>query len=328
MPRVLITPVQLIRNPGPCQAILEAAGFEIVYPPPGKLLLDPELLRQHLVGVDAMLASIEPLSRDILSASSLRVVARVGVGYDTVDVLAATELGIPVTIAPNTNHESVAEHTIAMILSLARGLTNRDRAVRSGLWQRQPLPRLAGRTLGIVGLGRIGRAVARRARALELSVVAYDPFCHPEQAHELGVSLLRLDELLASADIVSLHLPLTAETKQLLDSRRLAMLKPSAILINTSRGGLIDEAALCETLDAGRLAAVGLDTFAIEPLPHDSPLRRQERILFTPHVAGIDEESIRDMSRMAAQCVVDLSRGQWPAECVVNPQTQGHLRPW
>lgn len=302
--------------------------MEVVYPPPGVLLFEPALLREHLRGIDAMVASIEPLTREILAASTLRVVARMGVGYDTVDATAAAELGIPVTIAPNTNQESVAEHTIAMILALARGLAVRDRSVRSGAWQRQPLPRLAGRTLGLVGLGRIGRAVARRALALELKLVVHDPACSAEQAQAVGAEWLTLDELVVRADIVSLHLPLTSQTQQLFSAERLAQLKRGAIVINTSRGGLIDEHALGAALDSGHVAAAGLDTFAVEPLPADSPLRRQERILFTPHVAGIDDESLAAMSCLAAQCIVDLYQGRWPDDCIVNPTVRAKLRPW
>jgi phosphoglycerate dehydrogenase-like enzyme len=325
MPRVLVTPTVIKNQPGPYRDVLEAAGFEVAYPTAdlSESLPDPALLLSQLKGVCAVLAGSELYNREVLEKANLRVIARMGVGYDAIDVATAGQVGTLVTIVPGTNHHSVAEMTIALMIGVFRGFPGRDREVRDGVWKRQALPRLAGRTLGLVGLGRIGQAVVPRAIGLGLQVIAYDPFPNEAFAGLHGVRLCSLDDLLAEADIVSLHLPCTPETTDLINARSLARMKQGAVLINTSRGGLVDEASLYDALASGKLLAAGLDVFKTEPLPLDSPLLKLDNVLLSPHMGGLDFESQRDMSTMAAQCIVDLHQGRWPEGCVINAE----LRP-
>ena len=320
MPRALVTPTILRNIPGKYSEILTAAGFEVVYPPDGLDTFPKENLLEVLRGIDAMLASTEPLTREVLSQTSLRVIARMGVGYDSIEIPAATELRIVVTITPGTLEESVAEHTIAMLLGLTRAIVPRDREVRQGRWSRKPLPRMAGKTFGIVGLGRIGKAVVPRVAGLGMKVVAYDPFPDREFAARHNVTLVSLNELLASADVVSLHPPTTPETHNMINRQTLALMKPTAVLVNTARGAVVDEEALCEALDRGHLFGAALDVFKTEPLPVTSPLLKYDNVLVCTHMGGLDCESQSATSSLAAMCLVDLYQGRWPDSCVVNRQ--------
>lgn len=322
MPRVLVSPTVIKNQPGPYREVLEAAGFEVAYPTAklSESVPDNELLLGQLAGVSAVLAGSEIYTREVLKQARLRVIARMGVGYDAIDVAAASEAGTLVTTVPGTNHHSVAEQTLALVLGVFRGFPGRDREVRTGVWQRRALPRLSGRTLGLVGLGRIGQAVVPRALALGLKVIAYDPLPNAAFAEAHGVRLCSFDELLAEADIVSLHMPCTAETANLIDARALSRMRRGAVLVNTARGGLVDEAALADALESGHLLAAGLDVFKTEPLPLDSRLLRADNVLLSPHMGGLDLESQRDMSTLAAQCIADLYQGRWPEGCVVNAE--------
>ncbi len=320
MPRVLITPTVLQHVDGPYREILQTAGFEVVYPPEGLSLKDPAVVSQQLRGLDAVLASVEPYTREVLAGSALRVVSRNGVGYDAIDVAAAAELGIAVTITPGVNQESVAEHAVALMLAAAHGYPARQREACSGTWRRKTLPRLAGRTLGLVGMGAIGKAVVPKALGLGLDVIAHDPAADEAFAQRHGVRLCSLDELLAGADVLSLHLPCTKETTDLINAVTLAKMRPGAILVNTARGGLVDEDALVESLRSGHLAAAALDVFKVEPLPPESPLAQMDNVLACPHMGGLDQESMVGMARLAAENIVNLYQGRWPEGCVVNPE--------
>lgn len=318
MPRVLVIPGILRGVDGSYRQVLEGGGFEVVYPPPGVSLLDPETLKVHLAGIDATIASVEPYTRDVLKSSRLRVVARTGVGYDAIDVAAATELGVAVATTPGANDQSVAEMTIALMTGVMRGFPRRLDEVRKGAWGKGALPRLAGKTMGLVGLGRIGRSVVPRAQGLGLKVIACDPLADKAYAASAGVELCTFPELLSRADIVSLHIPAMAGTFDLINADALAQMKRGSVLINTSRGALVDEPALIDALRSGHLLGAGLDVFKTEPLPIDSPLLKLDNLLATPHMGGLDEESLEAMSRMAAQCIVDLFQGRWPDPCIVN----------
>lgn len=326
MPRVLVTPTVLRNQPGPYSKVLELGQCQIVYPPADANTMDPAVLAELLRDADAILASTEQLTGDILAQSKLRVVARMGVGYDCVDVSAATALGIVVTITPGTLEDSVAEHTLALILGVVRGVLPRDREVRRGVWSRKALPRLSGQTLGLVGLGRIGKAVVPRAQALGMHVIACDPAADRQFAEAHGVHLRSLDELLATADVVSLHSPCTSETADMMNAQTLAKMKEGAVLINTSRGGLVDELALCDALRSGHLLGAALDVFKVEPLPLNSPLLDLENVLLCTHMGGLDLQSQIDASRLAAQCIVDLYHDRWPERCVVNSELRGRFR--
>ncbi len=320
MPRVLIAPSQFRDPAAPCFAELHAAGIELSFPPDQTHAHDPQVLLERLDGIDAVIASTEPYTDDVLSRSSLRVVARTGVGYDSVDVSAATRNNIVVTITPGAVDVSVAEHTLAMIFAVYRDVVGRDREVRSGKWSRESLPRLAGKTLGIVGLGRIGRTVARLAQGVGLRVISHDPFPQVEFARQHDIRLCALDELLAEADIVSLHMPCTPDTANMINRQSLAKMKPDAVLVNTGRGGLVDEEALYDAMAGGHLFAAALDVFQKEPLPIESPLLTLPNAVLSTHTAGLDHQSEFDMPRIAAECVAKLFRGEWPQGCVINDQ--------
>jgi phosphoglycerate dehydrogenase-like enzyme len=318
MPRVLVTPTILRHIPGLYSETLLQGGFEVVYPPEGCDTMKRENLLPLLADADAMLASVEKMTRDVLTGTKLRAIARLGVGYDSIDTAAATDLGIAVTITPGTLEESVAEHTVAMLLGLTRALVQRDREVRAGRWSRVAMPRMAGRTFGIVGLGRIGRAVVPKVQGLGMKVVAFDPFANQDAASRTGVTLMSFSELLQTADVVSLHTTTTPETANMINRQTLAQMRPGSILINTGRGALVDEDALCEALDHGHLFGAALDVFKTEPLPLDSPLLKYDNVLLCTHMGGLDWDSQIAASNLAAQCIVDLYRGRWPEPCVVN----------
>jgi len=320
MTRVLVTPFMLREGDWPALEILRAGNCEIVFPPAGRSSMDPATPLELLRGVEAVLAGAEPYTRETFAATKLRVIARMGVGYDAIDVPAASDHRVAVTITPGTNEPSVAETAMALILGVSRGFPARDREVRGGAWRRQSLPRLAGRVLGLAGLGRIGRAIVPRAQAFGLKVIACDPFAPREFVAQHGIELMPFDEMLAAADIVSLHMPCTAETVDVINAKSLAKMKPGSIFINTARGGLVDEQALYEALKSGHLAGAGLDVFKVEPLPLDSPLLTLDNVLLSPHMGGLDHESQIAMSSLAAQCIVDLHQGRWPEGCVVNEE--------
>jgi phosphoglycerate dehydrogenase-like enzyme len=314
----MITPT-VFRDPaGPYVRILEQAGLEVRFPPHEEYFGRPAAMIEMLRGVDAVLASTEPYTPEILANTKLRVIARCGVGFDSVDVVAATKNNMLVTITPGAVEVSVAEHTLALIFALFRDVIGRDREVRSGAWSRRGLPRLAGKTLGIVGLGRIGRAVAEIARGVGLKIIAHDPQPNVDYCRERGIRCCALDELLAASDIVSLHLPNMPATRNIIDEQALRRMKPSAVLINTGRGGLVDEDALVRVMRGGHLQSAALDVFAREPLPLDSELLTLPNVVLSTHTAGLDAQSQQDMPRIAAENVAQLYRGIWPEGCVVN----------
>lgn len=319
MPKVMCT--SLNAEAGPHFDAFDESGFLCEVVSREANLFDADELLAALGDCEGILAGSEFYPREVLEAiPSLRVISRTGVGYDAIDLEAADELGIVVATTPGVNHHAVAEHAIALLMGVSRGFPDADRQVREHRWRRVARPRVMGRTLGLVGLGRIGKAVAARAKGLGMQVVAFEP--HPDRAFvdEHGVELVELDDLLARSDYVSLHCPASAENHHLMNAATFAKMKPGGVLINTSRGRLVDEAALCDALDSGQLRAAGLDVFEVEPLPETSPLLEQEGVLFSGHVAGLDVESHDDTFAMAADTVVQLHRGDWPAERIVNMQ--------
>jgi phosphoglycerate dehydrogenase-like enzyme len=289
--------------------------------------LTEEELLTALDGIEAVVAGSEPYTAHVLAAHpQLRVIGRVGVGYDAVDVPAATARGVVVTIAPGTNHGSVAEHTFALMLGFTRYLPARHNSVATGGWPRFISTPLRSKTLGLAGLGRIGKAVALRAMAFEMRVIAYDPFPDTAFCSAHNITLVSFEELLAKSDFLSLHLPSTPQTRHLINRDTLSQMKPDAVLVNTSRGGLICEADLIPALRDKKIGGAVLDVFEQEPLPPDHPLRGLENVVLTPHAAGVDILSLGDMARSAAEAVASLRRGEWPAEKVVNPEARGAFR--
>ncbi len=258
-----------------------------------------------------------------------RIVAHYGTGLDRLDVAAATARGIMVTHGPLYAVDEVSSHAIALLLAVARKLVGADRAVREGRWHIPPLRpvhRIAGSILGLLGFGNIARATARKGRALGLDVVAHDPYVDGAVFAGHGARRVTLEECLSLADFLSIHLPLTPQTQGLVGRAAIAQMKQTAILINTSRGSVVDEAALVEALQHGRLAGAGLDVFAQEPLPADHPLLRLPNVTVSGHVAFYSEESIAQMQREAAEQVVLACDGHVPAH-LVNPEVLAAAHP-
>ena len=245
-----------------------------------------------------------------------RIIAHYGTGVDRVDVRAATGRGIWVTNGPRYAIDEVSSHAIALLLAAARKIVAADRAVRSGAWHIKPivpLYRLAGRTLGLLGFGNIARATGRKGRGIGLEVIAYDPYIDPGVFRDEGIRRVDLDACLGEADFVSIHLPLTDETRGLVGRQAFARMKPGAILVNTSRGGVIDETALLEALRSGGLRAAALDVFAEEPLPPTHPLLALPNVTVSGHIAFYSEESLEQMRRDAAEQVAQALEGSVPA---------------
>lgn len=248
------------------------------------------------------------VTADLLdSASSLRVIGRAGVGVDNIDVAAATMRGMVVMNAPDGNTITTAEHTIALLISLARAIPQANSSLKAGRWERKKFigVELQGKTLGIVGLGRIGRVVASRARAMGMVIVAYDPFIAQEQARDLEIELVPLDDVYARADFLTVHTPLTAETKGLIDRDVIAKMKPGARIINCARGGLVDESALYEAITNGSIAGAALDVFSQEPPPADHPLLGLDQVIVTPHLGASTTEAQEGVAFTVAEQMRD-----------------------
>ena len=253
------------------------------------------------------------------AAPHLAVIGRAGVGVDNIDVRAATERGIYVVNAPLGNIVAAAEHTIALALSLMRKIPEADRSVRAGEWSRAKLMghELRGKTLGLVGIGRVGSLVAKRAAAFEMKIIAHDPFATEASARAAGAQLVELDELFARADVISLHTPLTTQTRGLINGSTLAKMKPTAVLVNASRGEIVDPQALADALAAGTIAGAALDVFPGEPLAADSPLRGAPRTVLTPHIAGSTAEAQVNVAVDVVKQILDILDGK-PARNAVN----------
>jgi D-3-phosphoglycerate dehydrogenase len=290
--------------------VLAAVGAELVLAPTGA---EAELI-ELVADADAILTCFAQVTPAVIAAGArLQVIGRYGIGVDNIAVAEATARGIPVTNVPVYCRDEVAEHVLAMVLSLVRGLHRYDRAVRAGDWSLAtglPTRRVRGTTVGIVGYGRIGRALADKARALGMDIVVHDRHARDS---------LGLLELAARSDFVSLHVPATAETTGMIGAEFLAAMKPTAYLINAARGALVDQDALAAALDRGEIAGAGLDVFVPERLPVDHPLLRSDRVLATPHTAFYSEESMAELARLAAENVAAVLAGRRPA-AVVNPQ--------
>jgi phosphoglycerate dehydrogenase-like enzyme len=289
---------------------LTAAGYAMRIAPK-RGLRSPEELLALCSDAAGAIVSTDPFTAEVLRDSpGLRVIARVGVGIDSIDADAATEMGVAITTTPGANEETVADHAVAMMLALLRRIPENDAGVRNGQWNRTGphTPRLlSGTTVGLVGYGHIGRLVARRLEGFGVELLVADP--------ALGGSVsprpVELDELLARADIVSLHCPLIPATRNLIDRRAIALMRPHAVLVNTSRGGVVDEDALVDALNDGTIAGAALDVFEVEP-PIDSPLLAMPNVVVSPHVGGLSTKSVDVMIRLATASVIDVLQGRIP----------------
>jgi D-3-phosphoglycerate dehydrogenase len=300
-------------------AVLRAADVRLTAP--GKM--DRQAVLDAVGDADALIVrSGTQADRELIErGAALKVIGRAGVGVDNVDVAAATERGIIVMNAPSANTIATAEHTLGLMLALKRHVPEGHASLAAGEWARKRYmgSELRGKTLGVVGIGRVGREVGKRALAFGMRVVSYDPYVPAETALELGFEPVEEpDDLLAQADIVTLHAPVTPETTGMINAGSIAKMKDGARLVNTARGALVDEAALVEALDAGKLAGAALDVYAQEP-PEGSPLIGHPKVVHTPHLAASTREAQALVSQLIAEQVLDALRGGQPCE-VINPE--------
>ena len=308
--KILVTPTSLGPESG-LEAMKRLREFadEIVYNEKGRPLTEEELIKA-LEGCDGYLAGLDQVSGRVLrEAKGLKAVSRYGAGCDRVDLETARELGIPVANTPGANAEAVGELAFAMMLALARELPRLDASTKKGGWLRSMGTELSGKTLGIVGLGAIGRVVARCASGFQMRVIAYDPFINADYCREHGIEALSFEELISQADFISLHLPLTEETRHLVDRRAFEQMKDGVILIYASRGGIVDEKAARSALDTGRLGGLGLDAFEEEP-PAGSPLFDCENVIATPHTGAHTREAAGKMAQMAVENLIQMLTGE------------------
>jgi D-3-phosphoglycerate dehydrogenase len=303
----------------PEEAILKEAGASLVY---GDAKNETELI-ELTRDADAIINYLAKVTaRVINSLERCQVIVRRGIGYDSVDVSAATAKGIPVVNVPEYCTDEVADHAMALLLSTARKVITGREQTKSGGWNFKellPIPALKDSTLGLVGFGKIPRAVAARARCFGFKIKASDPFIPAELAAEHGVELVSLDELLASSDFISIHAPLTNDTRGMISKREFILMKPSAVLINTARGPVVDEAALIEALKDKQIAFAALDVVTQEPPAADNPLRQMNNVTLTPHIAWYSERSAQVLGEKVGREIVRVFKGYLP-KSLVNPE--------
>lgn len=323
-PEVLVTwPDYDAEDPDLGRALTEAGCVLKLEPKRGDR--SASQMREIAHGAAGAIVSTDPFDAGVLEACpDLRVIARVGVGVDSIDLDAANRLGIVVTITPGANESAVADHAIALMLAAIRRISEHDDAIRRGEWNRtgSHTPwELAGATVGLIGYGQIGRLVGERLCGFGVRLLFSDPV---ELDGAGRATRVPLDTLLKESDVVSIHVPLLASTRGLLGRRELGLMRPDAVLINTARGAVVDEQALVEALEEGRLRAAALDVFDREP-PQSSPLLAMRNVVLSPHVGGISDRSIHEMTRRATASVLDVLEGRTPSD-VANPDALGHQR--
>lgn len=309
--KVLVTSTSFLK-PQNKEALARMEGFfdEIVFNDLGVPLSGDQIL-ERLEGCDAYIAGLDYITADVIEKmpDSVKVISRYGVGVDRVDLAAAKKRGIVVTNTPGANSTAVCELAFALMLCACRDIPRLHQAVTDGQWPRTQGVELAGRTLGIVGMGAIGKRLALRAKAFEMDVVAYDPWFDEAFAAENGIRRMELDDLLSSSDVVSLHVPLNDQTLHMINRERIKTMKDGVVLINTARGGLIDEEAAAEAILSGKLGGLGLDAFEQEPLV-DSPLKGLPRVTFTPHAGAHTGEAVSRMGLMSVENAIAVLKGE------------------
>ncbi|WRS28554.1 phosphoglycerate dehydrogenase [Oscillospiraceae bacterium MB08-C2-2] len=315
--KVLCTPSSFkSKEEIPALTALKEFADEIVINPQHRPLEEDELI-ELLQDCDGMVAGIDFITTRVLNACpKLKVVSRYGVGYDRVDIAAAKENGIVVTNTPGANAMAVADLAIGLLLAVAREIPRLDKGMKEDKWLKSDGVEIYEKTIGILGLGAIGKGVAKRAQGFSMKVLAYDPFMNMEYAKSNNITPVSLDELLEQSDFISLHLPATPETFNLLDKAAMSKMKKGAIIINTARGGIIDDGAAYELLKSGHLGGMGIDAFVDEP-PKHIPLFDLDNVVLTPHTAAHTAEAMNNMANMSVQNLIDVLSGK---ECpfIVN----------
>jgi D-3-phosphoglycerate dehydrogenase len=294
------------------KALLEGAGCRVIENEHGRPLTFEEI-KPLAPEIDAVVAGVDTWNEAIFAiAPRLKAIARFGVGVDNIDVAAANRHGITVTNCRNVNSNSVAEQTMALILSAVRRVPELQASTKLGKWERAIFTELRDMTLGLIGFGSIGASVAKKAKAFDMRVIAYDPFPNAALAESLGVELLPLEAVLSASDVLSLHLPSTAETRHFINADSLARVKKGAYVVNTARGALIDETALLEALRSGHLAGAAVDVYESEPVDPKSPLFQESRFIGTPHVAAESYRVYSECGLMTARAILDVFDGKTP----------------
>ncbi len=299
--------------------IFRKSGFEVVQNPyRGKRLLENELL--ELIGdVHALLTGVDQVTAKVINAADeLKVISKFGTGVDNIDVAAATQKGVIVTNAPGMNSDAVADMTFSLILSIARRIPFANDQVRKGNWPLIVGTEICNKTLGLIGLGQIGKRVAMRAGGFNMKILAYELLPDEQFVQELGINLVPLNRLLQESDFVSIHVPLTSETKDLIKTEQLEMMKSTAYLINTARGGIVDENALHAALESGEIAGAAFDVFKEEPLK-EKALIELDNFIATPHISPFTKEAIENAEKLSAQNIIDVLKGQFPL-FILNPK--------
>jgi D-3-phosphoglycerate dehydrogenase len=308
--KILVTPTSM--QPGKNSKALEdlmAFSNDLIFNSTGKPLTEDELL-PLLEDCDGYIAGLDFVTEKVLkSCKHLKVISRYGAGYDRVDIAAAKALSIPVTNTPGVNAEAVGELAFGLILSAARKIPYLHANTCEGGWVRSTGMELKGKTIGIMGLGAIGKVVARCAKGFDMTVMAYDPYINEEYCKNKEIKVSTFDEVLEQADVISLHLPLIDTTRHLFDAPAIAKMKPTAILVNTSRGGIIDEDAAYDALKNGRLGGLALDAFEIEP-PKNSPLFTLNNVVATPHTGAHTQEATENMANTSVKNLIDILSGK------------------
>lgn len=299
--KVLVTPTSLKKDKESAALdALRAASCELVFNPMGRPLTEDELI-PLLADCDGYLAGLDYVTEKVLqSADKLKVISRYGAGVDRVDLEAAKRQGIVVTNTPGANAVAVAELAMGLVMSLARRIPFLDRKTREGDWVRSTGTELGGKVMGIMGLGAVGRNLARYAQGFGMTVIAYDPYINKEYADANNIGTASFDEVIEGSDFISLHLPLTPDTKHLINESVMSRMKSTAVIVNTSRGGIIDEDAAYRLLKAGELGGLGIDVFELEP-PENSPLFDLDNVVVTPHTAAHTREATENMATAAAE---------------------------
>jgi len=314
---------------GKIGATMEVASFQI-----GRCTEEEVLSVSR--DADAVITVFEPFTRGVIERlEKCRVIANIGVGYQNIDLEAATDCGVFVVNNPEYCLEEASDHTMALLLSLARKVTTLDKAIRAGKTERAEVAqtrgrifRLRGQTLGLVGLGRIPRALVPKARGFGFRIIAYDPYLPAEVARETGVELVDFDRLLKESDFISIHAALTAENQGMFGLEQFKKMKPTAFLINTARGALIDTGALYTALSEGLIAGAGLDVTDPEPINPDHPLLKLENIIFTGHSAFFSETSVAEQPKGPIEDIVRVLSGKWPRALVNPPAKEKFIQRW
>lgn len=323
MSRVLVTSRMFGKLDRAPLDFLLARGCETAENPHAGSTLNEAQLLELIREVDAVIAGDDDFSADVLArADRLKVIAKYGVGVDRIDLEAATERGVVVANAPGANKHAVADLVFGFMISLARQIPRAQKIVESGGWTSVTGREIHGKTLGIVGLGQIGREVAKRAGGFSMEILAHDPYADEDFARSQRITLGSLDDVLSASDFATLHVPSLPSTRKLIGAEKLALMKPGACLINAARGDVVDEDALRETLDSGHLAGAALDALAEEPPPEGHPLVGREDVIVTPHMAGHSMEAHRALGDVCARSVVSVLEGERPPH-PVNPEVYG-----